>query len=98
MGIDQQGLSNNLWTYRKKNRLTQKEAAFLLDHKSASQLSRYEKGVKLPALVNALKLEIIYHVPVAFLFSDLYQKLKKEIRSKEDRLRKDTGNQLRRQG
>ena len=86
---------NNLWTYRKRFGLSQKQAAFLLDHKTTSQLSRYEKGTKVPGLETALKLEILYRVPVAFLFYDCYQKLKDEIRSKEDSLRMQAGSESR---
>ena len=86
--MGQKAIPNNLWTYRKKNGLSQKQVAFLLGHKTASQLSRYEKGIKLPGLINTLKLEIIYRTPVSFIFYEHYQRLKNEIRSKEDGLRK----------
>ena len=51
--------------------------------KGTNNLSRYEHGVKSPGLINALKLEIVYRTPVAFLFGDLYAELKKEIRDRE---------------
>lgn len=79
---------NHLWSYRRKNSLSQKRVAFFLGHKTASQLSHYERGVKHPNLINALKLEIVYRVPVAFLFGDLYQKLRDDIRAKEEKLNK----------
>lgn len=81
-------ISNSLWTYRKKNGLSQKRAAFFLAHKTSSQLSHYERGTKHPSLENALKLEIIYHVPVAFLFHDLYRKLQEAVKARETTLRK----------
>lgn len=68
---------------------SQKRVAHFMGFKRTNGLSRYEHGSKLPSLVNALKLELIYRTPVAFLFADLYQKLKKEIRSKEERLKAD---------
>ena len=40
-----------------------------------------------PSLINALKLEIVYRTPVAFLFGDLYEGLKKEIREREEKLK-----------
>ena len=55
--------------------------------KGTNTLSRYEHGKKLPGLINALKLEIIYRTPVAFLFGDLYERLKKEIRKREEKLK-----------
>lgn len=81
-------IPNSLWTFRKKQGLSQKRVAFFLGHKTSSQLSHYERGGKLPGLMNALRLEIIYQVPVAFLFANLYQVLKEEIRGKEARLKK----------
>ena len=79
-------IKNDLWTYRKKMGLSQKQAAYRMGLKGANNLSRYEHGVKVPGLVNALKLEIVYRTPVAFLFGDLYAELKKEIRDREEKL------------
>jgi transcriptional regulator with XRE-family HTH domain len=76
---------NDLWTYRKKMGFSQKRAAYFMGLKRTNDLSRYEHGVKLPGLINALKLEIIYRTPVAFLFGDLYERLKKEIKKREER-------------
>jgi len=75
--------ANNLWIYRKKKGFSQKRVAFFLDHKTSSQLSHYERGAKYPNLINALKLEIIYQVPVSFLYGDLYKKLREDIRARE---------------
>ncbi len=77
---------NSLWTFRRQNGLTQKRVAYFLGHKTTSQLSHYERGAKCPNLTNALKLEIIYHTPVAFLFRDLHQKLEREIEVKQLKL------------
>ena len=66
-------IKNDLWTYRKKMGLSQKRAAYFIGLKRTNNLSRYEHGVKLPGLINALKLEIVYRTPVAFLFGDLYE-------------------------
>lgn len=66
---------------------SQKQVAFLLEHRDTSLLSRYEKEHLLPPLVVALRLEIIYRTPVAFLFGGLYEGLRTEIRNKERRLR-----------
>jgi len=79
---------NSLWAFRKKHGLSQKRVAFFLRHKTPSQLSHYERGRKIPGLINALKLEIIYQVPVAVLFADLYQTLKEEIGDRDARLKK----------
>ncbi len=76
-------ITNCLWACRRKNGLSQKEVAVFLGHKKSSQLSHYECGRRLPNLATALKLEIIYRTPVAFLFYDLYSGLRDEVRGKE---------------
>jgi len=76
-------IKNDLFTYRKKMGLPQRRVAYLMGLKGTNSLSRYEHGKKLPSLENALRLEIIYHVPVAFLFGELYEELKREIRKRE---------------
>jgi transcriptional regulator with XRE-family HTH domain len=65
---------------------TQKQVARLLGHADASMVSHYEHGRALPPLGVALSLEIIYRVPVAFLFPVMYDERKREIRELEDML------------
>jgi transcriptional regulator with XRE-family HTH domain len=80
-------IKNYLWTYRKKMGLSQKRAALILGMRRTNDLSRYEHGRRLPSLTGALKLEIGYRTPVAFLFQDLYGQLKKKIKKREERLK-----------
>lgn len=77
---------NCLRLYRRKNGLSQKRAAYLMGLKTATSLSHYERGDKVPGLKNALKLEIVLHTPAAFLFRELYVELKKEIQGKKEKL------------
>ena len=65
---------------------TQKQVARLLGHRDASMVSHYEHGRALPPLAVALCLEIIYRVPVAFLFPSMYDELKENIRREEGSL------------
>jgi transcriptional regulator with XRE-family HTH domain len=81
--MPKQEITNCLWACRRKNGLSQKNVAIILGHKRSSQLSHYECGKTIPNLVTALKLEIIYRTPVAFLFYDLYRRLREEIRARE---------------
>ena len=62
---------------------TQKHVSLLLGHRDPSMVSHYEHGRALPPLVVALSLEIIYRVPVAFLFPSMYEGLKRRIRDHE---------------
>ena len=77
---------NNLILYRRRMGLTQKQVSRLLGQTDASMMSHYEHGRALPPLATALALEIVYRVPVAFLFPGIYDELKLRIREHEERL------------
>lgn len=85
-------LANHLWKYRKRMGFTQKQVAMILGYVSPTHLSHYERGRKLPSLVTALKLEIVYRAPVAFLFQDLYRQLKEDLLAKDEALRSEWTN------
>lgn len=70
---------NQLWLARKRLGLGQKQVAYLLHHKTADQVSRYEKGERVPGLKLLLQLEIIYGVPPRVLYRDYYEQLQTEI-------------------
>jgi transcriptional regulator with XRE-family HTH domain len=78
--------TNRLIEYRKRMGFNQKTVAQLLGLKDASLLSRYESGSLLPTLESALTLEIIYRVPVAFLFPNLYEAIRSKIRDHEEKI------------
>lgn len=75
-------LHNRLWQARKRVRLGQKQVAFLLRHHTSDQVSRFEKGLRLPNLETALRLEIIFGCPVRLLFPDIYALLRSEIEAR----------------
>ena len=77
---------NNLILYRKRMGFTQKQVASLLGHRDTSMVSHYERGRSLPPLMVALGLEIVFRIPVAFLFPAVYDELRRQIRSKEKSL------------
>jgi transcriptional regulator with XRE-family HTH domain len=77
---------NELFFYRRRARLSQKQAAHVLGLRDTSMISRYEHGRSLPPLLMALKLEILYRIPVAFLYAELYRGLKEEVRAEEHKL------------
>jgi len=72
-------INNRLWQARHKCGLEQKQVARLLGHKNCDQISRYERGVRVPNLRTALKLELIYGIPIRDLFPEHYQKHRAEI-------------------
>lgn len=67
---------------RKRSGLSQKTVAFLLGRKFTDEISRYEAGQRVPTVQTALKLEIIYRVPIRLLFYQAYQSCLWQIREK----------------
>ena len=84
--FDYRTLPNLLRKYRKVRGLQQGDAARLLGL-SRSRISRWEKGMCLPTLANAIKLAILYRVMVDALFDDLVRVLHKEVLSREEKER-----------
>jgi transcriptional regulator with XRE-family HTH domain len=77
---------NSLVIYRRRMGFTQKHVARLLGQRDTSMISHYEHNRALPPLAVALTLEIIYRVPVAFLFPAMYDEIKLRTRQHEERL------------
>jgi hypothetical protein len=64
-------------------RLGAKAVARLMGIKSVPLISCYENGQKLPSLINALKLELIYGTASRFLFPDLWSQLHREVMERQ---------------
>jgi DNA-binding XRE family transcriptional regulator len=79
--------ANGLVHYRRRMGLTQEHVAQLLGHKSRNALSCLELGNSLPTLHTALKLSIVYRVPVEFLYHETYVAFRDEIRKREHKSR-----------
>ena len=77
-------IPNSLKKYRKAAGLKQKDVAKILGLKSTSMISRWEKGVCLPKLLNIFRLALLYRTMVDALFMDLRTSLKEEIRKKRN--------------
>ena len=73
--------ANRLWKARKRRGLGQKQVAFLIG-KTIGEVSRYERGVRLPELQTILALEIAYGVPLRVLYEDLYEQVRTEMRQR----------------
>ncbi len=84
-------IRNHLWKYRRRIGFSQEEVAAILGYLSATHISEFEHGRKLPSFLTALKFEIVYRVPVAFLFPDLYVRMRAVLREREERLRAKWG-------
>jgi transcriptional regulator with XRE-family HTH domain len=81
-GGNNKNFENRLWLARKRRGLQQKQVARLLDHKTIDQISRYENGTRVPTLETALKLEIIYGIPLRLLFTSLYKEVRDTIQKR----------------
>jgi transcriptional regulator with XRE-family HTH domain len=79
-------IENRLWQTRKQRGLEQKQVAYLLNHHTADQVSRYELGTRLPTLEIALHLEMIYGMPLRVLYEDLYERLQAELKDRFERV------------
>ncbi len=79
-------LPNRLKKYRRVRGLKQKEVAKILGLKSASMLSRWEKGICLPRPLNMFKMAILYRTMVDAVFVDLRRALLGEIRKQEEKV------------
>jgi len=81
-------IPNCLRRYRRARGLKQKEVARILGIKSASMISRWEKGVCLPCTLNLFKLAVLYRTMADALFIDLLRALKGELHKREERVLK----------
>lgn len=77
---------NRLWKYRKEQRLTQKDVAYILGIKNASQISHWERGDKIPGTRNILKLSALYQRLPNDLLWGLYEELREEVIARKKRL------------
>ena len=77
---------NDLVLFRRRMGFSQKQVARLLGQRDTSMISHYEHGRALPPLTVALRLEIIYRTPVAFLFPAMYDDFKRAVRAQEEAL------------
>ena len=64
---------------RKRLGYEQKQIAVLLGHKNTYQLSRYETGQRVPSFKEAIKLSVLYGIPVRFLFERYFRHCREEL-------------------
>lgn len=77
---------NRLDYFRRRMRFSTSHVGHLLGHKDSSTYCDYERGDRMPTLVNAFRLSVIFRTPVEFLFPSLYDGLRDTIRAEEERL------------
>src|ERR1700680_1424181 len=85
MNQNKQPKPNRLDIYRRRMKFSRRQVARLLGDQGIARISEYERGERLPGLLNALRLGIILRVPVEFLFYSLHDSLRAQIRAEEER-------------
>jgi len=88
MKVKSKNIPNCLRRHRKARGLRQKDVAKVLGLKSASMISRWEKGVCLPNTINLFKLAVLYRTMSDALFIDLIRELRSEIQKREEKVLK----------
>lgn len=73
---------NDLASARRRMGFTKKFVASLI-HRSVDTVGKYEIGTLMPPLETALQLELIYRMPVAYLYVHLYRELREGLREQE---------------
>jgi len=84
--VEYKRIPNRLRKYRKERGLKQKDVAKILGLKNCGMISRWEKGVCLPSLLNAFKLAGLYCVLVDALFFPLIRLTKRKIMERQEEI------------
>ena len=79
-------IPNYLRRYRKARDLKQKDVANILGLKSASMISRWERGLCLPGTLNLFKLAAVYRTMADALCIDLLRALRSDLHKREERV------------
>ncbi len=72
-------IKNRLRMYRKMAGLTQVQVAGLMELVSSSQLSRWERGERMPTLKHSLQLAGLYNRLVTDLFFDVFDEERSKL-------------------
>lgn len=86
--MNDKNIPNCLKRYRKARGLQQKDIAKVLGLKSASIISRWEKGLCLPNTRNLFKLAILYRTMSDAFYMDLIRQMRNDIQKREMRVLK----------
>ena len=78
-GKQKQLYRNRIRQFRMEKGLTQQVLARMMGYQSPSSLSHLERGMKLPSLVTALKLEVALQRFIGDIFPDLYDEIRDHV-------------------
>jgi transcriptional regulator with XRE-family HTH domain len=71
-------IPNRLKQCRRHRGLSQKELADLMGFKDTTWISRWENGDTLPNLISAIRLSVLFDIPVNSLFGEIVNRVQKE--------------------
>lgn len=72
---------SSLTLRRKRFGYEQKQIANLLGHKTIYQICRYESGQRTPSLKDAMKLSVIFQIPICVLFESYLSKCREDLKN-----------------
>ena len=72
-------IANQLRKYRRACGLSQREVARILGFTNASSLSRWERGVCLPSVMNLFRLSALYRTLVDALYIDTLRAIREDV-------------------
>lgn len=72
-------IRNCLRRFRKESGLKQTEVAKILHLRSTAIISRWEQGVSMPSVLNAVRLAVLYRTMMDTFFLDLRWSVRKEL-------------------
>ncbi len=83
---NKRAVPNCLRKYRKARGLKQKDVAKILGIKSASMVSRWEKGLCMPNTLNLFRLATLYRTMADALFIDMVRALRDDVHRREKKV------------
>jgi len=84
-------LSQYLKSSRRRAGLAQSDVAMLIGDRTASRISRHERGRRLPTLETALAYQAIFGVSVAELFAGSYRTIARRVANRAKNLADRSG-------
>lgn len=78
---------NYVRTYRLRHALTRRELALLIGQRSATAISRFESGQRVPRLRSALALQVIFGPMPHDIFPGIYEDVEEDVMRRALQLR-----------
>jgi len=92
--MNQDNITNNLKSFRKKLGLRQIDVAAMLGHASSDRISHWEKGMSVPSLVNLFKLTVIYKTSPQELYDEMHASIVRDLQGWVPSIEECRGNKL----